>query len=357
MKFKLSKLYLALAAAGFGSAICVTTYAQTAQSNPIVAPTNQARFYGALTGLWATPTNDDLYYAMTGTRSDSGNRSFHNIDLDHDWGWRLDAGYLIPCTGNDISANWTYLSADEDCSTSGDVYSRFLPANKNVISLSPWDNVKSDVCFEFNEVNLEVGQKVDFCSLHTRFHFGLSYVCLEHDIDTTANGKSKGLRDRRRHTARSHLESDFWGVGPRLGIDITYPLGCSSSRFGLVGHMAGSLLAGEIEVKENASATTISTSTRSSTGSSSSSVSNFRTRSDDVCTVVPAAMLKIGLQYASQSDPGCGGYLIEAGYQASGYFHTINHSLDFDRAHRTGFINPISNFGIYGWYLTLGYAG
>lgn len=343
MEHKLSKVYLAMAAAGLGASVCTTSFARSENNVPVVVPVNQASYHFALTGLYLQLSNDDMFYAVSG--DDTGFREFRAVGACYDWGFRLDGGVRLGESGNDLSANWTYISGGDDDRINksdrqnNDLASRWIGGG----NASRWDSVYGEMCFDFNEVNVEVGQLVDFCSLHARFHFGFSYASVDHDFNT--NAFEDTTSSSRTGFGRSRGCSSFWGVGPRVGADVTYPLGDKCSNFSLVGHAAVALLAGELCVDQ-------SWAEHQKDGDRST---NATIKVSEVCTVVPASTLKLGLRYASASDPGLGGYGVEFGWQATGYYHAISHGLSTHDD--LGISNHISNFTLSGVYLTLSYSG
>lgn len=333
MQSNLSKLYVALAAAGLCAGISATSFAGCGNKFPVTVPVNTAQFHLGLTGLYAKSTSDDLVYAGTGDLFDNGgNATLHSLDPDYCFGWRVDAGYFMPGCGNDVSFNWTYFSSDDDCTVTGaDVFSRFVPFEN-------FNKVHAESDITLNEVNMELGQAVDFCCLHTRFHFGLSYASLESCIDS--KGVANMVEQSPGFSGKVHVESNFWGIGPRFGADLNYPLGSPCSQFSVISHAAGALLAGEICTEQKGTFTT-----GEGTGS-------FKADIDDTCTIVPAGEFKFGVRYATNAGKlNCPGYSAELGWQANVYLNSLNHGFS-----ATSF-GSSTNYGQYGWYLTLGYAG
>lgn len=144
----------------------------------------------------------------TGTFSDS---------QDWNWGFALEAGYHYG-TGNDINVNWNHLDRDRSAYVAvANDYSRFE---------NTWD-----------EVNLELGQTVDFSATNRmRFHGGVQYSRLNSKANPflfIPNGAT-GV------TAAGY-NHQFNGFGPRAGLDMNYGFG---NGFGIYGKGAAALLVG-----------------------------------------------------------------------------------------------------------------
>lgn len=347
MKQGLSTLSIALLAAGFGLSASSVSYAQN-NRHPVTVPTSQAQYFVAVTGLWARGTNDDLTYAQY---VGNAGRSYNKVEHDFDFGWRLDGGFELNQFGNDIAANYTYLSSSDDASTArgmndqGNLYARFLPSG----SQGSWHSVTGESEIKFHEFNVELGQKVDFCQLHTRFHMGLSYAQITHDFDVKSAYRVAEDDDTpfTRERGSAQVDTEFKGIGPRVGLDITYPVS-PCNNFAIVGHAAGALLAGTIErdVKAN-------TQRLNRDGSRDGDAVLHNVTTDDSYTIVPAGTLKLGLRYGSTNEPGSCGWAVEGGFQTTGYVHVLENQVGFGGNNST---TP-SNYGNYGFYLTFGYAG
>lgn len=342
MKLDLSKLSVALMAAGLTFTASTTCLAHTQYNrHAVTVPDSQARYNISLTGLYLRASNDDLTFASTTVGEGLGGVRYHSLRHNHDLGGSINVGFELNNSGNDIAANWTHLSSNETSRKSGaDVTPRYFVGPVLVEPSSVKVKGKSE--FTFNEVNVEVGQKVDFCQLHTRFHMGLSYASLDHDLKVNydqVNGRAYGY-------SKAKSSSEFKGLGPRVGVDIAYPF-TPCNNFAVVAHAAGSLLAGKIEHDIHASANFYGQQDELLNSS------KVRAKSDDQYTVVPAGTLKLGLRYASSSEPGDCGWSIEGGWQATSYIHSVSNAPGFG----SNAANSLSSYGNHGFYLTLGYAG
>src|SRR5688572_15601902 len=87
----------------------------------VCVPSLCGGFSIGLTGYWWRPSTAHLDYAVTypGATLPTfdpligpdpfgpfdivfGDGHHHSVDHDHDWGYKINIGYVFPCTGNDV---------------------------------------------------------------------------------------------------------------------------------------------------------------------------------------------------------------------------------------------------------------
>lgn len=339
MKHSLSMLSRILAVAS----LCVSAAGFAGITHkPVGVPTCGAQYRVGITGYWARAMNDDLVYASTSLLRDNLSVD-HNYQVEHDYeaGFGVNAAMRLNNSGTDVAANYTYFSSDADDTASepagGAIFSLGIPAAANTISGSSE--------FTFHEFNVEVGQLVDFCQLHTRFHFGLSYASIDHDFRFKGNNREVYEDDDEivynSDVTASIVESQFAGIGPRVGVDMNYPIN-NCSRFALVAHATGSILAG---YRERFSKSRTQKYDVEDGVVVPTTLGGYDRHTDDSLSVVPAGSIKAGLRYGSVQEPGQAGWAVEAGWHAMGYLHSVSSPRD------------TSSFSNAGFYLTLDYAG
>lgn len=184
-------------------------------------------------------------------------------DSNFDWGFFAQVGYLFPCTGNDLTVNYTYVRSGE-----------------NPVSL------------DLDDVNLEVGQRLTTGAFDMRLFSGVGYGHLNYaaDMSTPENKQSvTGL---------------FHGFGPRVGLDARYQLG-NCSCVGLDTHLNTALLVGTVSTRSQNQYIAISESTNS---------------------IVPEVNAKLGIDYTVPST-NKSAFGVEIGYQTNNYLNTFNSNL------------------------------
>lgn len=132
------------------------------------------------------------------------NNAVTNVsDTSYDLGFYGQVGYLFPGTANDLTLAYTYLRAD--------------------------NNDTMDV----DSIDIEGGQRMTAGALDLRLFAGMQYSHLNYTFE---NGDES-------------VNSKFHGIGPRVGVDVRYNIGCG---FGLDTHLNSALLAGTTSSKYQA---------------------------------------------------------------------------------------------------------
>lgn len=235
-------------------------------------------------------------------------------------GYRFHLGYIFPLTANDIGINYlnySNSSSEEVNAPSGGVIwtitngnfgaqAIFEPSFFPVIASSAQANTE----FKWQTGNFELGRRIKFYNLMTRFFAGLAYARVDENIDIQY---SNGIANNAAHTPiGSDLitqESNFKGLGPRLGVGADFNFECG---FSLVGSVATDLLIGTID---------------SGFFEYSSSGESAVLNPDERTRLVPAVDGKFGLAYSIPL-MNCSQISLEVGYQVNHYFN-VKDSLRF----------------------------
>ncbi|NYQ85983.1 Lpg1974 family pore-forming outer membrane protein, partial [Escherichia coli] len=148
--------------------------------------------------------------------SGSGVRIFDELDNDFEWGFRLEGSYHFS-TGNDLNLNWIHWRDDNKLR---------LASPPGRLALQPNASLTHRYygSVEFDAVNLEFGQHVDFGQYkNIRFHAGVQYVDINSETrqdETIANAINE-LAFLNGTTSLTSNHS-FSGAGPRIGADMSY---------------------------------------------------------------------------------------------------------------------------------------
>lgn len=156
----------------------------------------------------------------------------HN-DFDQDWelGFRLGAGYQFACSQWELGAYWTHFhdharaGHDGHNSHENNWESNFHSGNNH---FSHWN-------LNFDEVDLVAGYRCELCPCFTLTPFlGLRGVRIDQTLHSQSSLVIFDEFDGGFVFSRHHDKEKFWGVGPVLGLEAEWGLGCGFSVYGCV---------------------------------------------------------------------------------------------------------------------------
>lgn len=189
-----------------------------------------------------------------------------DVDFDWDWGIRVGLGYNLNHDSWDIRANYTWFDSNGSDSTSAGLNSTVIPlrGSSTIVATATNPNnsfqfcgsAKSQYDFDYQSIDLELGRAYFISGkLSFRPHWGLKTAWIDQEQITrytagTQSGNNLGLGVNTVHLKDT---CDFWGLGPRVGIDSKWHLGYG---FSIFGDLATALLFGyfDVEHKERFSA-------------------------------------------------------------------------------------------------------
>ena len=194
---------------------------------------------------------EGLEYAMTqNTTGGANDNSFPLTGGDiqgystghHNWDWtygcRVGLGFYLNHDAWNIEAEWTYMRINNDSGknvTGGALLPFWLPPNVQINTDATDPNVASSARWtgNINTLDLKLG-KPYHVSRYVIFnpYFGLRMAWIEQDY-TSRNGGTfvvEGGADDEDLVVKN--KNDFWGVGPRAGIDTEWHLGAGWFLFG-----------------------------------------------------------------------------------------------------------------------------
>ena len=214
--------------------------------------------------LWWRANLDNLEYAIKA----SGDIDFINNtfrlggdyklpDFKFDPGVRVSAGYDFGEKNWDVFLRWTYHYTDPTGSTSRPENSseiillalkEFYGANNSQIEV-PFDSGHAKWKNQFNVLDLEMGYDYFFSNRFSiRPNFGLKAAWIDMDYDINFRNANIGTNFFQPIYIDVQLrkKSDYWGVGPEVGIDGNLHMGWG---FSLYSRVSGALMYGAYKVR------------------------------------------------------------------------------------------------------------
>lgn len=303
----LKKTALAVLALG-SSAVFAGTMGPVCTPGSVTVPCERTAWDFGVQALYLQPVSQ----SFAGFESTANGSRFNEFDHDWDWGFKLEGSYHFN-TGNDLTINWYHL---ENSTTH----------TQNIFFANPTAatdgfNVLTRVRLEpdWDAVNAEFGQHVDFGEQkNIRFHGGLQYARIKQSFRAGLTPFAvPGI-------SAANASSKFNGVGPRLGMDMSYDLG---NGFAVYGNGATSILVGDS--KFNANTNLFGLATGFSRGSKTA--------------IVPELEAKLGANYTFALAQG--DFSVDGGYMWVNYFNAQN----------VGFLQ--SDFALQGPYFGVKWVG
>lgn len=164
-----------------------------------------------------------------------------------DWGFRAGLGYNFEHGQWDVFANYTYFSTSQQTMKTGGANGSVMPlkGGSAVFSYASAGKATSQFDLDFNRIDLELGRDFFVAEyLSFRPHFGLVTAW----IDTKQTVNYSGGNTIGYNYVRVKDKNDFWGIGPRAGVNSKWHL---ANGFSVFGTAAGALAYANIEVLHN----------------------------------------------------------------------------------------------------------
>ncbi len=163
-----------------------------------------------------------------------------HVDFDWDWGLRVGLGYKFKHDAWDIKAEYTWWETRGSKSVSAGLTSSVVPmkGNPNLLAtqVSAVENVSYTLCtlaksrinLDFHSIELNLGRDYYISSkVSLRPNWGIKTAWIDLIQDTSYTGGTpletqNGLKG---NTIRVKQCSDYWGMGPRAGLDTRWYMG------------------------------------------------------------------------------------------------------------------------------------
>lgn len=342
----MKKLTLALATIGLGSSLSVSAALFTGNDQSTVSvPSLKGGFEVGVTGVYFDTNYARNHLAIRDTShhdTSQPNGDIIDVGYDYTFGWGANLGYIFPNTGNDIRLTYFQINTDDDESARKPHHGRLW-----TLSTHPDDDYQErvykahgDIEFDNYTVDLEFGQRINVgCRLSLRVFAGVSYTDLEKEFHV----KYRDHEEDEHIIEKNKFESEFWGIGPKVGIDSSFALG---GGFGIVARAAVAAYIGELDTKTDITNLTFGHGFDKDSADA---------KLDDSDHVVTALDLKIGLDYSYQMNSGSV-VALEGGYWAKHYYDAVG-NIQFISDHHDAMNDyQLDDVSFHGVYLSLNYS-
>lgn len=175
----------------------------------------------------------------------SGKTDFKDPDFEWDIGFRIGLGYNIPHDNWDLYANWTHFNTGAHGSVNAERDDQLFPVwalpagplNTHAIS-----RAKSFWKLSLNTLDVELGKEYYVGkSLSLRPHLDLRTAWIDQHFTVDYENPPNHFEDQ------VSMKNDYWGIGPRLGLNLQWWL---SKSFSIEGGGAVSLVYGDFSIHQ-----------------------------------------------------------------------------------------------------------
>ena len=236
------------------------------------------------------------------------------------WGFKLEAAYHFN-TGNDFNLNWYHLGKKTtEVNANNIIGFGQRSMDTNVAAITPqWD-----------AVNIEFGQHVDFCLLkNIRFHGGAQYARIKTEkLNTNTVSILGDSNDEIMYSS---------SFGPRIGTDLLYAW---DNGFSIYANTATAILVG--------------TSKFNSLVQNSDFPEFGLTYHANKRSIIPELEAKLGINYTYTAGPGS--LLLNLGYMWVNYFHAQPNMIHQGPGVPSNYATEV-NFAVQGPYAGLKWVG
>ena len=298
----------------------------------VTVPEQDGSWSLGMEALYWQPTNSDFQYALTRNQQTGGNATrdifdTKEVENHYGWGFRLDGTYHIPVQGKDVEASWVHFDERQVSETStayrtgnGLANSVNLPWDYLTPGMLPvgsdsaqqeFDSIHAKSEYDYDHLDLMFGQKLKVGNrVMLRPFAGVRWADIEAKNTVSAIFNPDSGDDISQNW---RFNTDFEGIGPRVGMDGDVDLGYG---FGVSIRAGFSLLVGQEEndhlVRQN--------------NATENSVDTLKHNVSDTIRVVPETDIKMGVNYTYVFNQTLSA-LVEVGYEVNNYFDALDKSV------------------------------
>lgn len=263
----------------------------------------------------------------------NGVNRIYNIQPNRAWGFQVGGAYHY-CLNNDIRLDWYHLNEGVN---------RNLPHGSLFSgSIDGFYAGKIELSTRWDAVNLEFGKEINMWERELlRLHAGLEYARIK---NTFTNHPKLFLNSDPYFTSTDTIS--YTGIGPRVGADINYDVGCG---FSLYIKTAGSLLVGRTRQSINGYLNVVN----NIYGTIPFGTNNFRSSNNNV--VVPELEAKLGVNYDYKFP--CGDLGLNLGYMWITYLRSIVAYTGIGVVGSSLGVPTTTHFDLNGFYFNVKWSG
>lgn len=185
----------------------------------------------------------------SGTAFINNDASVKRMELGWNWGFRIGLEYEIPHQKMDLESTWTsYVSTATSHSKAEFPATLFSVWTYPGAGISSETEAKAKARLKFNVVDLMMGATFSprsFLDIKPRAGLASAWIDQKFNIHLSGGSTSSPALVLDDHIV---LKNNFWGIGPKFGLNTTWSLGCG---FNIIANVDISVLYGEFEIKQD----------------------------------------------------------------------------------------------------------
>lgn len=274
-------------------------------------PTTLARWTTSADLLYWTASEGGLAYGINNKGSLLSVTNGHTERPSFDWnfGFKAGAGYTMHHDEWDIFARYTWIrstaSGSAKAPSDGIIFGSWMAPTDPIFFVG---SARAHLILLLQTIDLELGRKFHPCqTIMMRPFIGLKTVFLDQKYRITYGGALIGaqLNDSDVFSGdvdRVKMKNDFWGIGIRIGFNSNWEI---YRGFGIYGDVAGSILSGNICVRQNEEI---------------DGVTQLKVRNNE-STTTAALELALGLKYAACLNKGKQTLTFRLGWEMQQYYN------------------------------------
>lgn len=204
--------------------------------------------------LYWQPHEEGLDYAIknqAGTAFANRDARVERVNFNSNFGFRIALGYQIPCGKMDLQAIWTrFYGSGSDSSTAPPFGGLFQVWTIPGSGLTAAQNARAKWHSKLNVLDLRMSTLfAPCCFLQLRPFISLTNAWIDQTFNvTTSGGTNTQIANAIVISDAIRMKNNFWGIGPKAGLDTSWALFCGISFYG---NIDASILYGRFDLKQS----------------------------------------------------------------------------------------------------------
>jgi hypothetical protein len=197
--------------------------------------------------LWKSNRRSLDYGVTSGSSTTIDYGHVKTPHFNWDWGFRLGVGYKLPHDKWDVFVNYTYVHGEAHGHSGGSDSVVFPVWASNFGATNPFfaNSAKARWLMNLNMGDIELGRTCFVGKwLTLRPFLGVRGLVIDQNYHVGYKGGTVAAFDE----DRLRMDTDFWGVGIRMGVNTLWGLGLG---FGIYGNGSLSMLSGNFDIHEH----------------------------------------------------------------------------------------------------------